>query len=96
MAVLEWVESKFPNDLNTISDLNSMIEVYKELQEIFQNKVLGTTQMSDLRKQLVLYRLKEPTLKSTASKRRPIVDKYMSAKKSSIKSKSTPKHPSSS
>lgn len=42
-AVVEWVEHNFPNDLNC-----NMIEVYTELQILFQNKLFGQKQIYDL------------------------------------------------
>lgn len=56
-----------------------MIEVYKELQEVFQSRSLGQKQLSDLSEQIKLLQQKEHNIKSVASSR----------KKSNIKSKST-------
>jgi len=65
-----------------------MVEIYTELQDIFQNKLLGQKQIFDLGEQIKSFQPKEVSnLRTVVSRRKTADEKSISSKKSSIKPK---------
>lgn len=75
--------------MNTISDLNSIVELYKELQEVFQNNSLGQKQLSGLNEQIKSFQRKEVHTKPvTIIKKKSPEEKLLSVKSTNAKAKS--------
>lgn len=78
---------KLHNDLLTLNDLNGMIEIYRELQNVFQNKLLGQKQISDIDEQIKSYQREESDTISISRKKTPIKEYTLKTKKSKSSNK---------
>lgn len=61
-----------------------MLKIYTELQDLFQNKLLGQKQISDLDKQIKSYQGEESDAISISRKTIPIKENTLKTKKSKL------------